>query len=109
MAWHVKFQSDSLRDWGRLPEEIREQFDALLDAAEDDPFALGAKKMGNISAGYRLRVDDYRLVFRLMDGNVLKVIAVGPRESVYARLPGPPRIANPATPGTTRRVTLRKR
>ncbi len=49
-----------------------------------DPFPAGVKKLVNSESVYRLRIGDYRLIFRVEQSKlVIEVILIGHRRDVY--------------------------
>jgi mRNA interferase RelE/StbE len=63
--------------------------DRLLAAAEklaNDPRPPGCRKLAGTSDRYRIRVGDYRIVYRVDDGKVtVLVLLIGHRREVYDR------------------------
>jgi mRNA interferase RelE/StbE len=47
-----------------------------------DPQAFGKPLRGSLRGHYRLRVEDYRIIYRIIDSVVL-VIAIGHRKDIY--------------------------
>lgn len=57
-------------------------FDAILDLAFE-PRPHGYKKLKGIK-GYRIRVGDYRIVYEIIDNElIVDVIAIGHRKDIY--------------------------
>lgn len=79
----VRYLRPAARSLARLPGDVRNRITAKVEAYARDP-ASGA---GSIKAlqgieGFRLRVGDYRVVFRII-GDRIEVAAVGHRRNVY--------------------------
>ncbi|MDR1208202.1 MAG: type II toxin-antitoxin system RelE/ParE family toxin [Holosporales bacterium] len=47
-----------------------------------DPQAFGKPLRGSLKGHYRLRIEDYRIIYRV-NGNVVLVIAIGHRKDIY--------------------------
>ncbi len=66
-----------------LPRPIRTRMLGLLNRLKDWPDVSGAKPLrGGLSGHYRLRTGDYRLQFRIEDGDVI-IERAGHRDGFY--------------------------
>lgn len=73
----------ALKQLKAIPQAIATRIRSKIEQYAADPTSLA----GNVCKlqgreGYRLRVGDYRVIFD-DDGNVLDILGVGPRGSVY--------------------------
>jgi len=73
----------ALKQLKAIPEPTASRIRAKIGQYAADPASLA----GNVvrlqgREGYRLRVGDYRVIFD-DDGNVLDVLGIGPRGSIY--------------------------
>lgn len=77
----IKFSNEALRSLRRSNKRslIRQKIDLL--ATEPASLAANVKKL-NGRDGYRLRVQDWRVIFRVENGMVL-IDEIAPRGSVY--------------------------
>jgi len=83
VSWTVEVQHPAEKELGALPPQIRERSANVLRAMKDDPFPHGAKKL-KAREGYRIRVGDYRILFRVdRDARIIWVGAIGHRKEVY--------------------------
>lgn len=71
----------------RLPRDVLARVDrALLDLA-DDPRPAGCRKLKGYENLYRLRVDDWRLIYAVEEDRlVVLVIEIAPRGEAYREL-----------------------
>lgn len=77
MSWTVEVQRSAEKELGALPPQIRERIANVLRAMKDDPFPHGVKKL-NAREGYRIRVGDYRILFRVnRDARIIWIGAIG--------------------------------
>ena len=83
--WQVRYTRQAEKDLGRLDSPIRRRIVAAIDglAAGD---ATGVIRLKGTDAAYRLRVGDWRVIFR-RDGNrlIILVVRVLPRGRAYSR------------------------
>jgi mRNA interferase RelE/StbE len=83
VSWTVEVQRSAEKELGALPPQIRERIANVLRAMKDDPFPRGVKKL-KAREGYRIRVGDYRILFRVdRDARIIWVGAIGHRKEVY--------------------------
>lgn len=75
----------ALRTIQSLPKTIRARIREKIDALADDVRPHGVKSLQGSQKGYlRLRVGDYRIIYRVEDERLLVfVVAVGHRREVY--------------------------
>lgn len=66
-----------------IPSEIRIRIQKKIESLAQDPRPRTYKKI-QIANAYRLRVGDYRIIYRIDDKNrIVSVDAVGPRRTIY--------------------------
>ena len=83
MSWTVEVQRPAEKELGALSPQIRERIANVLRAMKDDPFPHGVKKL-KAREGHRIRVGDYRILFRVdRDARIIWVAAIGHRKEVY--------------------------
>jgi mRNA interferase RelE/StbE len=64
VSWTVEVQRSAEKELAALPPQARERIAEALRAMRDDPFPHGVKKL-KARDGYRIRVGDYRILFRV--------------------------------------------
>jgi mRNA interferase RelE/StbE len=75
----------ALRSIQSLSRILRERIRATIDLLAENPRPYGVKSLQGGQKGYlRLRVGDYRVIYRVEDERLLVlVVAVGHRREVY--------------------------
>jgi mRNA interferase RelE/StbE len=64
--------------------KLKKRLDDAIEALSDDPRPQGCRKLAGTSDRYRIRVGDYRIIYRVDDGKVtVLVLVVGHRREVY--------------------------
>lgn len=82
-AYHVRFTKPATKQLRALPKEVVSKIDAAVVALADNPRPAGIKKLRG-REGYRLRVGDYRVLYRVEDViRIVEVYKVGHRRDVY--------------------------
>lgn len=82
-AYALYLEKRADKTLSRLPAEVRERLEDALDSLADDPRPAGAVKLSG-REGYRLRVGDYRVLYRVDDERrEVLVTRVGHRREVY--------------------------
>jgi mRNA interferase RelE/StbE len=84
VAWQLRIEPRAERALLALPEEARRRVARRIDRLQFDPRPPGCLKLAGRDGTWRLRVGDYRILYRIEDAVlVVLVIAVGHRRDVY--------------------------
>jgi len=80
----VYFSRKAARDFKRLPSEVRQRVRKAIITLYETPFPRGVKKLKGFSNTYRLRVGDYRIVYKILwDKNEIWILRIAHRREVY--------------------------
>ena len=84
MRYQLEFTASALREFRSLNAQIQTRIAARVTALCDDPFPPGIKKLQGQPGHFRLRVGDYRVIYRV-DGHrvVVVIVRIGHRKDVY--------------------------
>ena len=83
MAHHVDFSVGAIRQFRKLPESIRTRLAPHIQALAGNPRPAGSKKLMG-AEGYRLRVDDNRILYEIHDDtSSVLIVQAGHRREVY--------------------------
>lgn len=84
MRYSLEFTTSALREFKSLDHPVQERIAAKATALCDSPFPPGVKKLQAQPDHYRVRVGDYRIIYRV-DGRrvVIVIVRVGHRRDVY--------------------------
>ncbi len=84
--YRIEAAPSARRDMKRLVGPVRRRVADAIDALAETPRPAGVKKLAGRGDLYRVRVGDYRIVYRIEDDRlVVLVIRVGHRRDVYRR------------------------
>lgn len=84
MRYSLEFTASASREFKELDRQIRRRITERINALLDDPFPSGVKKLQAEVDHFRIRVGDYRVVYRI-DGKrvVIVIVRIGHRKEVY--------------------------
>jgi mRNA interferase RelE/StbE len=84
MAYRIEVTPRAQRDLRALPKGKRQRVAEQIDALKTDPRPTGCKKLLGREDFYRIRVGDYRVVYRIEDEILLiLVVRIGDRKDIY--------------------------
>ena len=83
MSYSVRVKGSAAKELASLPRDARERLIGAIDGLGDEPLAGSALK-GGLRGLRRLRVGDYRIVYELLDDElVVLVVRVAHRRDAY--------------------------
>ena len=86
-AYRVLVDDRAAREIRNLPKEVQGRVVAKVETLARNPRPSGCQKLRGMEDLYRVRLGDYRIVYRVEDDVVLVlVVSVGARGEVYERL-----------------------
>jgi mRNA interferase RelE/StbE len=72
------------RDFRKLGPDVQKRLDPAIQALAENPRPPGCKKLDGEASLWRIRVGDYRIVYRVQDDQLLVlVVKVGHRREIY--------------------------
>ena len=85
MRFRVKFTEEAEDQFFKLPKSAQKMIkDAIKDRLETEPLAYGKPLRFSYSGHRRIRVSKYRIIYRIMESQVLVIIVnVDHRKDVY--------------------------
>lgn len=87
MAYKIELTKAAMRALHALPRNHLKAVDVAILGLADDPRPQGCKKLRGESGSWRIRVGDYRVMYRIEDDVLLVlVVRVGHRREVYRGL-----------------------
>lgn len=84
MSYRIELTKAAVRDLTAAPKPMLKRLDACILGLAHDPLPPGVKKLRNSDGLYRVRVSDYRIIYRI-EQEILTVLVVkiGHRRDVY--------------------------
>lgn len=84
MAYRIELTPQAAKQLESLDRTTLKRVAARIDALADDPRPAGARKLAPRDNLYRIRVGDYRVIYRVLDRLILvTIIRIGHRRDVY--------------------------
>ena len=86
MTYQIDVTPAARRDLLKLPKDVARRIDAHILALAENPYPSGAHKLEDSEDVFRVRVGDYRILYRV-EGHqlVVVIIRVGHRRDIYRR------------------------
>lgn len=82
--YRIEFLKTAKKELLKLPKEIQQRIAAKIDALVTNPYPPDTKKLKNGGGRLRIRVGDYRIIYRIEEGQlVILVIKIGHRRDIY--------------------------
>lgn len=84
MRYGIEFTASATREFKALDRQIRRRVADKINALIENPFPSGVKKLQGEVEHFRIRVGDYRVIYRI-DGTrvVIVIVRIGHRKEVY--------------------------
>ncbi|HWR67456.1 MAG TPA: type II toxin-antitoxin system RelE/ParE family toxin [Desulfomonilia bacterium] len=84
MSYIVKFTPHAVRSFRKLPRDVQKRLSPSIESLKDNPRPSGSEKLKGTDDIYRIRVGDYRILYEVMDKElVIFIIETGHRREVY--------------------------
>ena len=80
----LRFTPRALRDIRKLPSGIRRDIELALDQLIEAPMS-GSRLHGDWEGSRKLRSGDYRIIYRIADGDVVVIQYVRHRREAYRK------------------------
>lgn len=84
MSYRITLTKAAARELAAVPKPVLKRIDACITGLANDPLPPGVKKLKNSNGMYRVRVSDYRIVYRMeQEVLVILIVRIGHRREVY--------------------------
>ncbi|WP_414526827.1 type II toxin-antitoxin system RelE family toxin [Nodularia chucula] len=67
MTYQIEFTKGAVKELKKLPLDIRERIELKIQDLAVNPRPDGVKKLQNELSLYRIRVEDYRVIYQIQD------------------------------------------
>lgn len=74
MPYRIKITDDAARDVLRLPGNVRQRARRIINALADDPRPTGAKALRGAPEYYRIRLEDWRIIYQLFENHQVVLV-----------------------------------
>lgn len=80
----IEFAASALREFKTLERAMQRRIATHIDDLAGNPFPPGSRKLKGSPDHYRIRVGDYRLIYKVDKGRLtILVLKIGHRREVY--------------------------
>lgn len=84
MTYAIEIKQSAQKELAKLPRNIADKIIKQIRALAEDPRPIGCKKLVDTDFTYRIRINDYRVVYSLFDQQlVIQIIKIGHRKHIY--------------------------
>jgi mRNA interferase RelE/StbE len=84
MTYLIEIKQSAQKELAKLPRSIADKVIKQIKVLADDPRPNGCKKLVGTDHTYRIRINDYRVVYSIFDQQlVIQVIKIGHRKQIY--------------------------
>lgn len=84
MGWRVRIERKAQKSLKKIPDPYRSNFIGAIDDLSSDPRPEGCVKLKGASDLWRVRVNDYRIVYQIVDHElVVLIVRIGHRRDIY--------------------------
>jgi len=86
-GYTVEFLPSAAKEFKKLPLDLKQRIGVQIEALSLDPRPPGAKTLQGGNGQLRIRVGDYRVIYRVQDDKLLVlVLNVGHRSKIYRNI-----------------------
>ena len=82
--WNIKIHRKANKTLNRLHGKVLNRLRQAINALAEDPHPSGSKKMIGHKDLYRIRVGDWRIVYKIENGElIILILAIASRGEIY--------------------------
>lgn len=84
MPYTIVFVSSAKKEFDKLPKDLQVRITLVINSLVADARPNGCKKLKGGKNDYRIRVGDYRIIYKIIDNLlIIEIIAIGHRKDIY--------------------------
>ena len=86
MKYSIKISKNAITDLKKIPKIYQKKIDQKILTLADEPRPEGVKKLKGTNDLYRIRISDYRIIYKIRDNELLiLIVKIGHRKNVYGK------------------------
>lgn len=86
MAYKLEWKKSARKEFKKLPKKDRRKIIVSIENLAKAPFEGNFRKLVNYKNAYRIRVGDYRVIYKVFKQLlVIEIVRVGHRKDIYRR------------------------
>ena len=83
-CYRVEFLKTAQKELIKLPKEAQQRIAIKIDSLAAEPYPPDTKKLKNSDGLLRIRVGDYRIIYRIEDEKlIILIVKIGHRRDIY--------------------------
>ena len=80
----IYFSKKAAKEFRHLPPKLKQRVKEMIITLYETPFPRGVKKLKGFPNTYRLRVGDYRIIYKILwEKNEIWILRIAHRREVY--------------------------
>jgi mRNA interferase RelE/StbE len=84
MAYQIVFSKSAQKELDKLPKVFGLKVLSKIEGLADNPRPNGCKKLEGAGNNYRIRINDYRVIYSIYDRElIVDIIKIDDRKQVY--------------------------
>jgi mRNA interferase RelE/StbE len=84
MPYTIVFVNSAKKEFDKLPKDLQVRITLAINGLVADARPNGCKKLKGGKNDYRIRVGDYRIIYKIIDNLlIIEIIAIGHRKDIY--------------------------
>ncbi|MFM8294407.1 MAG: type II toxin-antitoxin system RelE family toxin [Microcystaceae cyanobacterium] len=82
--YHIEVLKSAQKSLSKLPKDIQARIVQKIDNLAINPYPADTKKLKNGNGRFRVRVADYRIIYKVQDNElIILIVKVAHRREVY--------------------------
>ena len=87
MTWQVEIERKAQKALKKIPNPYKSNIIEAIDDLSVDAYPHGSKKLKGAADLYRIRVNDYRIIYQVREKKLLiLIVRIGHRKDIYEGL-----------------------
>ncbi|ANV91251.1 type II toxin-antitoxin system RelE family toxin [Picosynechococcus sp. PCC 8807] len=83
-GYSIEFLKTAQKELSKLPKDTQRRIIEKIEALINDPYPPDTKKLKNGNGRFRIRVGNYRIIYRIENEKlIILIIKIGHRREIY--------------------------
>ena len=83
-CYRIEFLKTAQKELLKLSKEVQQRIAVKIDSLVAEPYPLDTKKLKNSDSLFRVRVGDYRIIYRIEEKKlIVLIVKIGHRRDIY--------------------------
>ncbi|MBU0506497.1 MAG: type II toxin-antitoxin system mRNA interferase toxin, RelE/StbE family [bacterium] len=82
--YKIHFTRTAQKSLNKISKQIIPKILSAISGLSFDPFPKGSRKLTGFSSIFRIRVQNYRIIYEIIDNEIIiKILKIGHRKDIY--------------------------